>query len=60
MSYKMFVVVFSPILLLAFATGTAWANDRIVSIVKTLPRQPAPIIQDNGARARFLPAQPYL
>ena len=45
----MFVVVFSSILLLALATGTAWANDRIVSTVKIPPAQPAPIIQDNGA-----------
>jgi predicted Zn-dependent protease len=42
MSYKMFVGVFTAILSLALATGTAWANDPIVSTVKTkvsLPSQ---------------------
>jgi len=54
MSYKKFVVVFSSILLLPLATGTAWANTPIVSIVRIPPRQPVPIIQDNGAAS--LPA----
>jgi len=49
MSYKKFVGVFSSILLLALASGTAWANDPIVATVKIPPGQPAPIIPDNGA-----------
>ncbi|MGD0222336.1 MAG: matrixin family metalloprotease [Terriglobia bacterium] len=42
MSYKMLVLVFSSVLGLALATGTAWANDPIVSTVETeisLPSQ---------------------
>jgi hypothetical protein len=49
MSYKKLVVFFNSILLLALATGSAWANDPIVSAVKMPPRQPAPIVQDSGA-----------
>ena len=49
MSYKKLVVVFNSILLLALATGSAWANDPVISAVKMPPRQPAPIVQDSGA-----------
>lgn len=49
MNYKKLAVVFNSILLLALATGSAWANDPIVSAVKMPPRQLAPIVQDSGA-----------
>ena len=49
MSYNKLVVVFSPILLLALATGKAWANNPIVPGVRVPLGHPAPIIPDNGA-----------
>ncbi|MGD0225813.1 MAG: hypothetical protein ABSF71_26070 [Terriglobia bacterium] len=49
MSYKKFVVVFSSIVMLALATGMAWANDPIVPTARIPPGQPALIIQDKGA-----------
>jgi hypothetical protein len=47
MSYEKHLHVFSSILLLALATGTAWANDRSVPTVKVTPRHPAPTTRDN-------------
>jgi hypothetical protein len=49
MRYKMLMVVFSSTLLLALATGTAWANDPIVAAVKIPLGQPAPIVQEDVA-----------
>ena len=46
---KKSAVVFNSIILLALATGSAWANDRAVSALQMPPRQPAPIVQDSGS-----------
>ena len=49
MRYNMFMVVLSSTLLLALVTGTAWANDPIVTAVKIPLGQPAPIIREDVA-----------
>jgi len=49
MKSKRFFVALAVALLLAVASGTAWANDQIISTVTIPTGEPAPVIQDNGA-----------
>jgi hypothetical protein len=49
MSHKKFIMVFSSILLLAWATDTVWANDPVVRTVRNPARQLGPIIQCDRA-----------
>ena len=48
MSCKKVATVIGSVLLLAFATVTAWANDRIVSTVTITPRNSAQIVPEQG------------
>ncbi len=53
MSNKLIVAVIKSILLLAIASGTAWANGEIAPS-RRIPRgQPVPIVQGNGASANL-------
>src|ERR1017187_1318266 len=49
MSYKVFRIVFSSIVLLALAAATVWANDKIVFAASFPAAQPAPVTQHNAA-----------